>query len=99
MFYLRICKSLKRKKLYFIYSLFRIILRHYRFKFGFDIPVATTIGYGFYIGHFGGVVIHSQAVIGNNCNVSQGLTIGYSASFGKVGCPVIGDMCLLAMVQ
>jgi serine O-acetyltransferase len=89
-FYLRICRKLKstNKGLYII---FRLVLRHYSFKFGYDIPVDTKIGYGFYIGHFGGVVISSNAIIGNNCNISQGITIGYSSRGKNVGHPTIGD--------
>lgn len=36
----------------------------------------TSIGYGLFIGHGGPVVINKTAVIGNNCNLSQFLTIG-----------------------
>jgi serine O-acetyltransferase len=76
--------------------LFRLILRHYSYKYGFDIPASTSIGYGFYIGHFGSLVIHSNASIGNNCNISQCVTIGYSASPGREGCPEIGDNVFIA---
>lgn len=47
----------------------------------------TKIGYGLYIGHGGPVVINPTAVIGNNCNLSQFVTIG--ANEGKAA--VIGD--------
>lgn len=43
---------------------------------GIDIHHSTKIGYGFYIGHGGPVVISSAAIIGNNCNISQFTTIG-----------------------
>lgn len=36
----------------------------------------TKIGYGLYIGHGGPVVINPTAVIGDNCNLSQYVTIG-----------------------
>ena len=35
----------------------------------------TKIGYGLYIGHGGPVVINPTAVIGNNCNLSQFVTM------------------------
>lgn len=41
-----------------------------------QIPYRTRIGYGLYIGHNGPVVVHESAVIGNNCNLSQFVTIG-----------------------
>ncbi|SEM80946.1 serine O-acetyltransferase [bacterium A37T11] len=90
MFYFRLCKHMKsRSKI--IYYLIRLILRHYSFRYGFDIPVGTEIGYGFYIGHFGGIVISGKAKIGNNVNISQGVTIGFSARGKNVGYPEIGD--------
>lgn len=56
-------------------------------KYGLLIPSATHIGYGLYIGHCLGVVINHQSVIGNNCNISQFVTLG-----GVKGhAPVIGD--------
>ncbi len=69
---------------------YRIILRHLSYKFGIQIPLYTKIEKGFYIGHFGNIVISHYAIIGKNCNISQGVTIGMS--FGKrKGAPVIGD--------
>lgn len=41
-----------------------------------DISIETKIGYGLYIGHDGPVVINPTAIIGNNVNLSQFLTIG-----------------------
>ena len=46
-----------------------------------QIPLETKIGYGFYIGHGGPVIINGTAIIGNNCNISQFTTIG--ANEGK----------------
>lgn len=70
---------------------FYIIARimHYRFsrKYGIRISPRTKIGYGFYIGHGVGIVINKNTIIGNNCNVSQFLSIG-----SNKGTPaVIGD--------
>ena len=50
--------------------------KHYSIKYGIQIPVATQIGYGFYIGHGVGVVINGGTTIGNNVNISQFLSIG-----------------------
>lgn len=56
-------------------------------KYGIQIPSTTKIGYGFYIGHGIGIIINGKTVIGNNCNVSQFLSIG-----SNKGTPaVIGD--------
>jgi serine O-acetyltransferase len=53
-----------------------VILRLKQRKYGFVIPIGTTIGPGFYIGHLGSIVVNPSAVIGANCNISQGVTIG-----------------------
>ncbi|WP_375241417.1 serine O-acetyltransferase [Polaribacter sp.] len=58
---------------------------------GISIPYSCTIGHSFYIGHFGGVIINSKAIIGNNCNISQGVTIGVSGREEKRGVPIIGN--------
>lgn len=58
---------------------------------GISIPASATIGHSFYIGHFGGVILNSKSIIGNNCNISQGVTIGVSGIDEKRGVPVIGN--------
>jgi len=67
------------------------LLRRYSYKYGIQIPVNTSIGEGFYIGHFGTIVINSRAVIGNNCNIAHNVTIGMSYRGDKTGTPTIGD--------
>jgi serine O-acetyltransferase len=76
---------------YTCYPLCWLLLRHYRFKFGISIPARTRIGPGFYIGHFGTIVVNGGAVIGANCNISQGVTIGRLNRGGRAGVPVIGS--------
>src|SRR5690606_31837056 len=58
---------------------------------GIDIPRGARIGPGLYIGHYGGIIVSSAAVIGRNCNLSQSITIGVSGAGEKRGAPVIGD--------
>lgn len=45
---------------------------------GISIPASAQIGHSFYIGHFGGIILNVKTTIGNNCNISQGVTIGVS---------------------
>ena len=59
-----------------IRSVARVMLALKSRKYGIQIPPHTEIGYGLYIGHAMGVIIHPTAKIGNNCNLSQFLTIG-----------------------
>lgn len=65
----------------------RIMCRYYRNKYGLQILPSTKIGYGLYIGHGIGIVISPTAEIGNNCNISQFVTIGTNE--GKAA--TIGD--------
>ena len=50
--------------------------KRYGKKYGLQISPQTSIGYGLYLGHGIGIVIHPSAKIGNNCNLSQFTTIG-----------------------
>lgn len=58
---------------------------------GISISASSRIGHSFYIGHFGGIIINANSIIGNNCNISQGVTIGVSGRGERRGTPVIGD--------
>ena len=97
-FWFRLVAYLKGKGLLWfpLYVLSRMILSHYSFKYGMDIPYATNIGPGLYIGHFGTIVVSANAVIGKNCNLSQGVTIGVSSRGVNKGCPLIGDNVYIA---
>jgi serine O-acetyltransferase len=68
-----------------------LLLRRYSIRYGISISPDTKIGPGFYIGHFGGIVVNEAAVIGNNCNLSHGVTIGQLNRGPAAGCPTIGD--------
>lgn len=71
--------------------IFRVLINLNKGKYGIQIPIQTKIGKGFKMNHFGGIVINQNVVIGENCNVSQGVTLG-NVSRGKLkGCPTIGD--------
>ncbi|QCX53418.1 serine O-acetyltransferase [Elizabethkingia sp. JS20170427COW] len=72
-------------------KLWRLILRRYQIKYGFQIYPETEIGEGFYLGHWGALVINPKTKIGKNCNIAQGVTIGQQNRGKKQGIPVIGD--------
>ena len=58
---------------------------------GISIPASAQIGHSFYIGHFGGIILNAKTVVGNNCNISQGVTIGVSGTEERRGVPQIGN--------
>jgi serine O-acetyltransferase len=53
---------------------------------GISIATGARFGPGLYIIHFGGVIVGSEVVAGENCNLSQGVTIGAMGAS-----PTIGD--------
>lgn len=60
-----------------------------------DIPASVRIGKNTLFGHTGiGVVIHQKAVIGDDCIIGQGITIGGKSKNPDV--PVIGNKVYIA---
>ncbi|HEU4929958.1 MAG TPA: serine O-acetyltransferase [Candidatus Krumholzibacteria bacterium] len=93
-FWMRTCRYTRSHpllKLLVYRPLARPLFSHYTYKFGISIPFETEIGSGFYIGHFGGIVVNEACVIGKNCNISHGVTLGVLNRGEKQGCPTIGD--------
>ena len=70
---------------------YRILKDRTGVKFGYDIYELTQIGKGFHISHFGGIVVHADAVLGENASISQCVTVGNVIKDGKELVPVIGD--------
>jgi serine O-acetyltransferase len=60
---------------------------------GISIPAQAKIGKGLRIHHFGGVIIHSAAVIGECCTVYHGVTLGDRGGWG--GVPRVGNRVLI----
>ena len=77
-------------KLFFA-PLYFLLNQRIKWKFGIQIPKSAQIGEGFYIGHYGGITIASEAIIGKNVNISQLVTIGESGKGDNAGAPTIGN--------
>ncbi|MEO8404380.1 MAG: serine acetyltransferase [Chitinophagaceae bacterium] len=69
----------------------RYFLKKCRYKFHINIDPTTRIGEGFFIGHYSNININDRAVIGKNCNIAQGVTIGQTNRGKMKGAPVIGN--------
>ena len=94
LFWMRTCRFVKEAGpiiQILLYPITKIMLRRAGFKFGISIPPDAEIGAGFYIGHFGGIIISSRCRIGANCNISQGVTLGKANRGKHRGFPVLGD--------
>ncbi|HBO98088.1 MAG TPA: serine acetyltransferase [Candidatus Omnitrophica bacterium] len=57
---------------------------------GISLPASADIGKGFYVGHFGGIILHSDVKMGENCSIGPGVLIG-TRGLGNTGVPVIGN--------
>jgi serine O-acetyltransferase len=92
-FWMRTVRYLRERRwlLLPLYVLARLLLCHYEYKFGISISTGAEIGPGFYVGHFGGIVVSPRARIGRNCNISQSVTIGQANRGKRQGVPTIGD--------
>jgi serine O-acetyltransferase len=90
-FLLRKASYYKNRGLGVKHLIYRLLLAKYQYKYGFQISSATQIGRGLYLGHFGTVVVSSKAVIGENVNLSPGVTIGVTRRGKNEGAPVIGN--------
>lgn len=76
----------RRKGLLLLYwFLFRIV----ETLTGISLPKSCMIGAGLRIWHFGGVFINGAAVIGKNCTLRHGVTIGNRHEGGPS--PILGD--------
>lgn len=92
-FWMRTCAYTRKHPVlkFILYPVSKFILKHYEYKFGVSIPYDTDIGTGFYIGHFGTIVVNNFSKIGINCNISQGVTLGMANRGDKKGYPEIGN--------
>lgn len=72
------------------YFLVRIILKHYSYKFSFDISYPAQILPGFAISHYGYIVIQASTQIGSNCFVRPGVIMGKKSIY-EGGSQIIGD--------
>lgn len=70
----------------------RFILKHYSYKFNYDISYRADIAPGFSISHHGVLIIRAATKIGKNCWVRPGTCIGKkSVEDNADGGAVIGD--------
>ena len=58
---------------------------------GVDFPCTANIGPGVHLPHCGNIVVHADAIIGDDCCISQGVTIGVSGRGQRRGVPTLGN--------
>lgn len=96
--WMRLCGYLRRTRLgrLTLYPLAKLVLLHYRYKYGIAIPEYTSIGPGLLIIRFGGVMVNGDAVIGSNFCITHGAMVGQTNRGSRIGSPTIGDRVYLA---
>jgi serine O-acetyltransferase len=71
---------------------YRLAHRYVRNHYGIEIHATTQIGRRCFIAHQNGIVVHEWAVIGDDCLIRQGVTIGQVAGTAdRPGAPILGD--------
>lgn len=95
---MRLCQYAKNVMVlkYTLYPVLRFLHSHYSIKYLISIPYNTSIDTGFYVGHYGGIVVNTNARIGKNCNISHNVTIGQTNRGKYKGSPTIGDNVYIA---
>ncbi len=73
----------------------RMISQHARFMTGVEIHPGAKIGKGLLIDHGAGVVIGETAVIGDNCTIYQGVTLGGTGKDVGKRHPTIGNNVMI----
>lgn len=77
-----------RKSLLFVPA--RMLLKHYSYKYHFDISYRAQIGPDLQIAHFGYIIVGSNATIGSGCRLRPGVVFGKKLS-QETGGAVVGD--------
>ena len=72
-------------------QVYRVLYRIFCKMNHIEIVSGTNIGGGLYIGHPYCITINPKAVIGKNCNIHKGVTIGQENRGKREGVPTIGD--------
>ena len=77
-----------------IAKIVRRIHNKFSFKYGYEISPKAQIGKGFRLPHRGGIiVIHGNAIIGEQCEIMQGVTIGNDVTI-CAGAKIIGEVTI-----
>lgn len=83
-----------RTQLRFVY---KFLFKIFSFLSHVEISPCTQIGEGLYVGHPFCITINPNVVIGKNCNISKGVTIGQENRGKRKGTPIIGNCVYLGV--
>ena len=89
--FLRVLRTAQSSNNKIVKLICKVLLKHYRERYGLEILPKTQIGKGLYLGHAFNITINPNAVIGENCNIHKGVVIGQINRGNKKGAPIIGN--------
>ena len=70
---------------------YRFMFNHLKNKRGIELSRNVQVGKGLFLCHSYNMTINSGTVIGNNCNLHKGVTIGQENRGPRKGAPTIGN--------
>lgn len=71
--------------------LYRRLYIRVRNRYGIELPYSAKLGRRVVIEHQGAIVIHGDCVIGNDCHIRQGCTLGNKTLDRPFDAPTLGD--------
>lgn len=93
---MRICKYLNQNYKNNLFTKIMILLiKKYKVKYGIEMEYSSEISFGLCIPHPGTIVVGQKAVIGKNCTILQGVTIGSNLYKSRYELAEIGDNVLI----
>ncbi len=97
-YYMRLCAYARRRTLakLFLFPFYKLRMRRAAAKVGAEMHESMQIGKGLHIAHSGCIVLHQDAVLGENVSLSHGVTVGQTIRDGRVCVPVIGSNVYIA---
>ncbi|MGF6435667.1 serine acetyltransferase [Kosakonia sp. 1610] len=89
-FWFRVYKYVSHNNKFFLGKYAKSKYKKLCLRYGVDIHIRAVIGPGLHIGHYHGLVIKENIIIGKNFDVRQGTTIGNKKGMAD-GVAIIGD--------
>lgn len=90
-FLLRFFRKAQTCNIKFLKLWYRVIYHIVAARHGIEISPSCNIGKGLYLGHVSNITINPRAIIGENCNIHKGVTIGQENRGQRKGVPTIGN--------
>lgn len=71
--------------------LYRALYRYVRNHYSIDLPDSVAVGRRLVIEHCGAIYVHANSVVGDDCVIRQGVTLGNDGVGDPTAAPVLGN--------